>query len=72
MHSVNTLKFLCSLWNKNCHLILYKSVVVPILIYNCEAWSGFIIKKINILRTSQLKFLRPILEVPKGTPIAVL
>ena len=53
-------------------LILYKSVFVPRLIYNCEAWSGLTIKEINILRTSQLNFLRCMLEVPKGTPTAAL
>ena len=51
-------------------LILSKLVFVPRLIYNFEAWSGLIIKEINILRTSQLKFLMPMLEVPKGTPTA--
>ena len=53
-------------------LILYKSVFVPRLIYNCEAWSGLTIKEINILRTAQLNFLRCMLEVPKGTPTAAL
>ena len=53
-------------------LILCKSVFVPRLIYNCEAWSGLTIKEINILRTAQLNFLRCMLEVPKGTPTAAL
>ena len=53
-------------------LIIYKSVFVPRLIYNCEAWSGLTIKEINILRTAQLNFLRCMLEVPKGTPTAAL
>ena len=53
-------------------LILYKSVFVRRLIYNCEAWSGLTIKEINILRTSQRNFLRWMLEVPKGTPTAAL
>ena len=53
-------------------LILYTSVFVPRLIYNCEAWYGLTIKEINILRTAQLNFLRCMLEVPKGTPTAAL
>ena len=53
-------------------LILYKSVFVPRLIYNCEAWPGLTIKEINILRTAQLHFLRCMLEVLKGTPTAAL
>ena len=44
-------------------LILYKSVFLPRLIYNCEAWSGLTIKEINILRTAQLNFLRCMLEL---------
>ena len=53
-------------------LILYKPVFVSRLIYNCEGWSGLTIKKISILRTAQLNFLRCMLEVPKGTPTAAL
>ena len=53
-------------------LILYKSVFVPRLVYNCEAWSGLTIKEINILRISQFKFLRRMLEVLKVHPQAAL
>ena len=53
-------------------LILYKSVFVQRLIYNCEASSVLTINEINILRTSQLNCLRRMLEVPKGTPTAEL
>ena len=37
-------------------LILYKSVFVPRLIYNCEAWSGLTIKEINIYEQHNLIF----------------
>ena len=49
-----------------------KSVFVARPIYNCEAWFDLTIKEINILRTSQLNFLRRMLEVLQGKPTAVL
>ena len=53
-------------------LILYKTVFVPRLIYNCEAWSNLKAADYKILQSAQLKFMRKILEVPRSTPTAAL
>ena len=53
-------------------LILYKTVFVPRLIYNCEAWSKLKAADYKILQSAQLKFMRKILEVPRSTPTAAL
>ena len=53
-------------------LILYKTVFVPRLVYNCEAWSTLKAADYKILQSAQLKFMRKILEVPRSTPTAAL
>ena len=53
-------------------LLLYKTVFLPRLIYNCEAWSGLTTKNLKTLKSSQLHYLRKILEVSKGVPSATL
>ena len=53
-------------------LILYKTVFVPRLIYNCEAWSNLKAADYKILQSAQLKFMRKILEVSRSTPTAAL
>ena len=53
-------------------LLLYKTVFLSRLIYNCEAWSGLTTKDLKTLKSSQLSHLRRILEVSKGAPTAAL
>ena len=45
---------------------------MPRLVYNCEAWSNLIPKDYLTLLTSQLTYLRNVLEVSKATPIAAM
>ena len=45
-------------------LLLYKTVFLPRLTYNCE--------DLKTLKSSQLSYVRGILEVSKGVPIAAL
>ena len=53
-------------------LILYITVFVPRLIYNCEAWSNLKAADYKILQSAQLKFMRKILKVTRSTPTAAL
>ena len=53
-------------------LRLYKTVVIPRLIYNYEAWSNLTPKGYLTLQTSQLTYLKNVLEVSKATPIAAM
>ena len=53
-------------------LILYQSVFLPRLIYNCESWSNMTDKDYQALQSAQLLYLRNVVEVPRGTPIAAL
>ena len=53
-------------------LLLYKTVFIPRLIYNCEACSNLTPKDYLILQASQLTYLRNVLEVSKATPIAAM
>ena len=53
-------------------LLLYKTVFIPRLIYNCEIWSNLTPKDCLTLQASQLTCLRNVLEVSKATPIAVM
>ena len=52
-------------------MVMYQSVFLPRLIYNCESWSNLTHKDINH-QGAQLNFLRPVMEVPKSTPTAAL
>ena len=53
-------------------LLLYRSVFLPRLLYNCEAWSNLSKNDIKSLQASQLSYLRCVMEVPKSTPVAAL
>ena len=46
-------------------LDLYKSMVLPILLYGCEAWGC---EKLHIIERFQLQFLKCILNLKKSTP----
>ena len=50
----------------------YQSVFLPRLIYNCESWSNMTDKDYQALQSAQLLYLRNVMEVPRGTPIAAL
>ena len=45
---------------------------LPRLIYNCEAWSNMTKNDYETLKSQQLNYLRSIMELPKGAPIAAL
>ena len=51
-------------------LILHRSMFLPRPIYNCEAWSNMTKNDYETLKSLQLNFLRSIMELPKGAPIA--
>ena len=53
-------------------LLLYKSVFLPRLIYNCEALSELTTKDLKTLKSLQLSYLRRILEASKGLLTAAL
>ena len=53
-------------------MVMYQSVFLPRLIYNCESWSNLTHKDILNLQGAQLNFLRRVMEVPKSTPTAAL
>ena len=53
-------------------LRLYKTVFIPRLIYNCEAWSNLTPKDYLTLQTLQLTYLRNVRDVSKATPIAAM
>ena len=53
-------------------LLLYKTVFISRLIYNCEAWSNLTPKDYLTLQASQLTYLRNVLEVSKATQIAAM
>ena len=53
-------------------LVLYKAVLLPRLIYSCEAWSNLNKDDCMMLQNSQLSYLRNVMEVSKAVPIAAL
>ena len=53
-------------------LILYQSLFLPRLIYNCESWSNLRTKDYQALQSAQLSYLRSVMEVPCSTSIAAL
>ena len=53
-------------------LLIYKTVFLPRLGYNCEAWIWLTTKDLKTLKSSQLSYLRRILEASKGVPTAAL
>ena len=50
--------------------LLYSSLFIPRLIYNCEAWSNVTDKEISFFQDAQLNFLCRVMEVPRSTPTA--
>ena len=50
-----------------CMLILYRSMFLPRLIYNCEAWSNMTKNDYETLKSQQLNYLRSIMELPWGS-----
>ena len=55
-----------------CMLILYRSMFLPRLIYNYEAWSNMTKNDYETLKFLQLNYLWSIMELPKEAPIAAL
>ena len=53
-------------------MVMYQSIFLPRLIYNCESWSNLTHKDISNLQGTQLNFLRRVMEVPKCTPTTAL
>ena len=53
-------------------MVMYQSVFLSRLIYNCESWSNLTHKDISNLHGAQLNFLRRVMEIPKSTPTAAL
>ena len=49
-------------------VLLYHSVFVQMLIFNCQAWSHLTKENIVLLERLQLKFLKLILWLPLSTP----
>ena len=55
-------------------MLLYKSLFLPVVLYNSQAWSNMTKHDISLLNTIQLKFLKRIFHVPPSTsnPITFL
>ena len=53
-------------------LILYQPVFLSGLIYNCESWSHTTQKDYKALQSTQLFYLRNVLEVSMASPTAAL
>ena len=51
-------------------ILLYHSIFLPRLIYNCEAWSNISENDYKQLQNAQLAFLRRVMEVNRSTPVA--
>ena len=51
-------------------ILVYHSIFLPTLLYNCQSWSNITVNEITKLTTVQLKFLKRILKVPTSTPNA--
>ena len=49
--------------------MLYKTVFLPRLLYNCETWTNLSDNDFSNLQKVQLNYLRRIMEVPRSTPI---
>ena len=50
--------------------LLYQSVFLPRLIFNCETWSNLTNQEVESLQKVQLKYLRNMMEVANSTPVA--
>ena len=52
--------------------ILYQSVFLPRLIYNCESWPNMIPKDYKVLQSVQLRYLRNVMGVSRASPTVAL
>ena len=52
-------------------LLLYRSMFIPVVLYNAQAWANIIEKQMEALRTIQLKFIKRIFHSPSSTPNAL-
>ena len=50
-------------------LLLYRSVFLPRLIFNCETWSILTKSEVESLQKAQLRYLRNMMEVVNLTPV---
>ena len=50
--------------------LLYRSVFLPRLIFNCETWSNLTNQEVESLQKVQLKYLRNVMEVANSTSVA--
>ena len=53
-------------------LLLYHSVFLPRLLYNCKAWTNFTWKDYSCLENAHKNFSRHVMEVHKSTPTSGL
>ena len=49
-------------------ILLYYTVFIPRLIYNCEGWSNLTSENYAMLQKSQLTSLRRVMELPRSVP----
>ena len=49
-------------------ILLYRSVFLPVLIFNSQAWDRMTLDDLEGLTTVQLKYLKRALQVPRSTP----
>ena len=73
--SIIELTFICkeaqfSLNQISAMFLLYRSVFLPRLIFNCETWSNLTKQEVESLQKVQLKYLRNMMEVANSTPVA--
>ena len=53
-------------------ILLYKSIFLPVVLYNCEAWSNLTKNDIQRLSTVQVGFLKRCLHAPKSTSNCII
>ena len=53
-------------------ILLYHTVFIPGLIYNCKSWSNLSSENYAMLQKSQLTFLRRVMELPRSVPTDAL
>lgn len=53
-------------------ILMYRSLFIPTVLYNCEAWNNLTQEQLKELQTIQLKFLKRALHVPRSTPNALV
>ena len=56
--------------NPSAVLLLYRSVFLLRLIFNCETWSILTKSEVESLQKAQLRYLRNMMEVANSTPVA--